>query len=81
VVNIAENGVSRWLKIDAHLCLVLKSTIHSNLKQIFCAYDICLEVRKHAKLLYTNDTQCLYGVCQSLLNIVAPKYLDGIMVG
>jgi len=31
------------------------------------------------KLLYTNDTQHLYGVCQNLLTVVAPKHLDGAM--
>ena len=35
VANVPENEVSRWLKIDAQLCMVLKSTIHSSLKQIF----------------------------------------------
>jgi len=33
--NVVENEVSRWLKIDAQLCIVIKSTIHSSLKQIF----------------------------------------------
>ena len=37
---------------------------------------ICLGTRK---LLYINDTQRLYGVCQNLLTIVAPKCLDGTM--
>jgi len=32
------------------------------------------------KLEYTNDTQCLYGVCQNLLTVVAPKRLDGTIV-
>ena len=36
VANVLENEVSCWLKIDAQLCMVLKSTIHSSLKQIFC---------------------------------------------
>ena len=29
---VAKNEVSRWLKIDAQLCIVIKSTIHSSLK-------------------------------------------------
>jgi len=77
--NVAENEVSRWLKVDAQLCIVTKSTIHSSLKQIFRTYETCSEVWEQAKLLYTNDTQRLYGVCQNLLTIVAPKCLDGTM--
>jgi len=34
---------------------------------------------EHAKLLYTNDTQCLYGICQNLLHVVASRHLDGTM--
>jgi len=67
------------LKIDAQLCIIIKSIIHSSLKQIFRTYETCSEVFEQAKLLYTNDTQRLYGVCQNLLTIVAPKYLDGTM--
>ena len=63
VVTITENEISRWLKIDAQLCIVLKSTIHSSLKQIFRAYEPCSAVWEQAKLLYTNYTQRLYGVC------------------
>jgi len=55
-------------------------TVHLTLKKIFHAYETCSEVWEHAKLFYTTDTQCLYGVCQNLLNIVAPKGLDGKMV-
>jgi len=79
VANVPENEVSRWLKIDAQLCMVLKSTIHSSLKQIFSSYETCSEIWEHAKLLYTNDTQRLYGVCQNLLHVVASKRLDGTM--
>ena len=77
--TLAENEVVRWSKIDAQLCIVIKSTIHSSLKQIFRTYETCSEVWEQAKLLYTNDTQRLYGVCQNLLTIVAPKRLDGTM--
>jgi len=59
--------------------MVLKSTIHSSLKQIFRSYETCSEIWEHAKLLYTNDTQRLYGVCQNLLHVVASKRLDGTM--
>jgi len=77
--TVPKNEVSRWSKIDAQLCMVLKSTIHSSLKQIFRSYDTCSEIWEHAKLLYTKDTQRLYGVCQNLLHVVASKRLDGIM--
>ena len=77
--TLAENEVVRWSKIDAQLCIVIKSTIHSSLKQIFRTYETCSEVWEQAKLLYTNDTQRLYGVCQNLLTVVAPKRLDGTM--
>ena len=59
--------------------MVLKSTIYSSLKQIFRSYETCSEIWEHAKLLYTNDTQRLYGVCQNLLHVVASKCIDGTM--
>ena len=31
-VDVDENEVSRWLKIETQLCIVIKSTIHSSLK-------------------------------------------------
>jgi len=80
VTNIAENEVSLWLKIDAQLCFVLKFTIHLSLKQFFRVYETCVEVWKHVKLLYTNDTQCLYGVCQSPLNFITPELFDGTLL-
>jgi len=57
--SVAKNEVSRLLKIDAQLCIVIKFTIHSSLKQIFRTYETCLEVWEHATLLYANDTQRL----------------------
>ena len=57
--DVAENEVSHWSKIDAQLCIILKLTIHSSLKQIFRSYETCSEVWEQAKLLYTNDTQHL----------------------
>jgi len=77
--NVFENEVSRWLKIDAQLCIIIKSTIHSSLKQNFRTYETCSKFWEQAKLLYTNDTQYLFGVCQNLLTVVAPKRLDGTM--
>ena len=60
----------RWLKIDAQLCIVIKYIIHSSLKQFFHVFKTCSEVWKQAKLLYINDTQHFYGVCQNLLTVV-----------
>jgi len=45
--------------MDDHVCMVLKNTIQSSLKQNFRAYKTCSEVLEECKLLYTNDTQCL----------------------
>ena len=49
--TLAENEVFRWLKIDVQLCIVIKSTIHSSLKQIFRTYETCSEVWEQTKLL------------------------------
>jgi len=48
-------------------------------KTIFCSCETCLEVFEQTKLLYTNDTHCLYCVCQNLFNVIASRRLDGIM--
>ena len=77
--TVTENEVSRWLKIDAQLCIVIESTIHSSLKQIFRTYETCSEVWEQEKLLYTNDTQRLYGVCKNILTIFFSQTLDGTM--
>jgi len=53
--------------------MVLKNTIHASLKPLFRAYDTSYEVWEQAKLLYTNNTQRLYGVCHDLLNVVASR--------
>jgi len=70
-----ENKVFHWLKINAQLCIVIKSTI----TQICCSYETFSEVWEQVKLLYTNDTQYLYAMCQNLLTVVVPKRLDGTM--
>jgi len=44
VRNVAADEASRWLKIDAQLCIVIKSTIYLSLKQIFRAFEMCSEV-------------------------------------
>ncbi|KOM41612.1 hypothetical protein LR48_Vigan04g181000 [Vigna angularis] len=72
VTTATIDDTSCWMKIDAHLCIVIKSTIHSSLKQMFRSYETCSEVWAQAKLLYTNDTQRLYGVCQDLFIVIGP---------
>jgi len=73
VTDVDTTEFPRWKRIDAHLCMVLKNTIHASLKPLFRAYDTSYEVQEHAKLLYTNDTQRLYSVCQDLLNVLASR--------
>ncbi|XP_052737011.1 uncharacterized protein LOC128197982 [Vigna angularis] len=73
VTTAPIDDTSRWMKIDAQLCIVIKSTIHSSLKQMFRSYETCSEVWAQAKLLYTNDTQRLYGVCQDLLTVIGSR--------
>jgi len=67
------------LKIDAQLCIIVKSTIHSSLKQIFRTYETFSKVWEQVMLLYNNDTQHLYGVCQNLPIVVTSKRLNGTM--
>ena len=43
------------------------------------AHLTCESVWAQEKAIYTNDTQQLYGVCQSLMNLIAPKQLDGLI--
>jgi len=78
MIDIAPGGFSRWKRIDAHKCMVLKNMIQSSLKQMFRTYATCSEVWEQAKLLYTNDTQRLYGVCHNLFDIVALRNQDPI---
>ena len=63
--SVPTSERSRWNKIDAQLCSIIKSTIHPSLKQIFRAHITCESVWEQAKVLYTNDTQRLYGVCHN----------------
>nr|KYP65372.1 Retrovirus-related Pol polyprotein from transposon TNT 1-94 [Cajanus cajan] len=67
--SVYEKNRPRWSKIDAQICSVLKSTIHPSLKQIFYAHETCVDVWEQARLLYTNNTQRLYGACQNLPSI------------
>ena len=44
VTTVAADEVSRLTKIDAQLCIVIKSTINSSLKQMFHLYETCSDV-------------------------------------
>jgi len=63
-----------WETIDAQLCVVLKGTLDPSLKQLFHFYKTCAQIWEHAKLLYTNDTQCLHGVCSKFADLVSSKH-------
>ena len=39
VHTITADEASCWLKIDAQLCIVIKSNIHSSFKQNFCVFE------------------------------------------
>jgi len=60
--------------IDAQLCVVLKGTLDPSLKWIFRSYETCAQIWEHAKLLYTNDTQSLYGVYSQFAYLIASKH-------
>ena len=62
ILLLLENEVSRWLKIDAQLCIVIKSTIHSSLKQIFRTYETCLKFRNKQNY-YTPMILNVFMVC------------------
>ena len=64
----------RWETIDAQLCVVLKVTLDPSLKELFCSYEKCAQIWEHTKLLYTNDTQRLYGVCSKFANLISSKH-------
>jgi len=68
----------RWDTIDAQLCVVLKDTLDPSLKEDFCSYETCAQIWEHAKLLYTNDTQRLYGVCSEFADLIASKHQDSM---
>jgi len=68
----------RWETIDAQLCVVLKDTLDPSLKQLFRSCETCAQIWEHAKLLYTNDTQRLYGVCSKFANLISSKHQDSM---
>jgi len=82
--RVAEDEVFRWLKIDAQLCIVIKSTIHSSLKQFF---EHMRHVQKfgNRKNYYTPIILNVFMVCvkissQLLLQIVLMVQWQNIWV-
>ncbi|XP_073224771.1 uncharacterized protein [Cicer arietinum] len=75
--KVSVTETSKWSQIDAQLCSVIKSTLHPDVKPIFRTHLTCESVWSQVKVLYTNDTQRLYGVCHRLSNIITPKSLNG----
>jgi len=69
----------RWKTIDGQLCVVLKGTLDSSLKQLFRSYETCTKIWVHAKLLYTNDTQRFYGVCSQFADLISSKHQDSMI--
>ena len=59
----------QWKKIDAQLCSVLWQSIYPKLLLHFRAYKTCSKFWNQAKVLYTNDIQCLYKVASAIVNI------------
>jgi len=58
--------------------VVLKGTLDPSLKQLFRSYETCAQIWEHAKLLYTNDTQHLYGVCSKFAMLISSKHQDSM---
>jgi len=75
-LTLTEND--HWETIDAQLCVVLKGTLDPSLKQLFRSYETCAQIWEHAKLLYTNDTQRLYGVRSKFANLISSKHQDSM---
>lgn len=46
---------TKWEKIDARLCSVIKATIHSSLKHFLYPHLTCEFVWEQTKVFYTND--------------------------
>lgn len=58
VDSIPKTECAKWLKLDAQLCSVIKSTIYPSIKPVFRPYATCESVWSEARALYTNDAQC-----------------------
>lgn len=50
------------MKIDAELCSVIKSTIHTSLKPIFCPLKMCASIWSDANALHTNNLITFLGL-------------------
>jgi len=73
--NVAENEVSRWLKIDSQLCIVIKSTIHSSLKQIFVSMR-CVQKFGNKKNYYTPMILNVFMLCVKIFSqLLLPNVL------
>lgn len=47
------------------------------LKPISYFHEMCALVWSEAHARYTKGTQCLYGMCQYILSLLAPQYFEG----
>ena len=59
----------QWKKIDAQLCSVLWQLVDPKILLHLRAYKTCFKFWNQAKVLYTNDIQCLYKVAYAIVNI------------
>jgi len=76
--NVAENEVSGWLKIDAQLCIIIKSTIHSSLKKIVLVRHVQMFGNRQ-KIYYTPLILNVFMVCVKIsLPLLLPNIYDRI---
>jgi len=76
--KVPTSEKSLWKKIDAQLCsVIIKSTLHPDIKPIFRPHVTCESVWSQAKKLYTNDIQRLYGGCHRMMNMIHSNTIDG----
>jgi len=54
--DIDATNRSRWKKIDAQLCCILRATIHPSVKPVFRAHESCAAIWAQAQSLFTNNT-------------------------
>ena len=71
--SITEDKRTRWKKIDALLCNILRQSIDAKTLYNIRAYKTCYTLWNQVKKLYTNDIQSLYWVISSIANL---KQLD-----
>jgi len=56
VESIPIEKYKKLIKIDAELCSVIKSIIHTSLKLMLHSHETCASVWSEVCVLYTNDT-------------------------